>query len=86
MTGPHIIDPNSNWSLALATDGSFFRGVVVLFLSLIVLILVHLAHRLAQVFEWPAKTVAPERPRSDATAGSDVAGTPWEKNPGFTSR
>jgi hypothetical protein len=78
MTGPHLIDLADNWSLA--ADGSFFRGVVVLFLSLIVLILVHLAHRLARVFEMPVKTVSPERP------GSDVAGTPWEKNPGFTSR
>jgi hypothetical protein len=78
ITGPRLVDPLDNW--AHDPDGSFFRGIVVLFLSLIVLILVHLAHRLARVFELPPKTASPEQP------ASDIAGTPWEKDPGFTNR
>ena len=81
MAGPHLIDRlDGNWSLGADGFQSFFRGIVILFLSLIVLILVHLAHRLARVFELSAKTVSPER------TAPDVAGTPWEKNPGFTDR
>ena len=79
IVGPHLIDRLGGGSYSYDPE-MLFRGVVVFFLSLIVLILVHLAHRLARVFELPAKTVSPERP------ASDVAGTPWEKNPGFTDR
>ena len=79
IVGPHLIDRLSGRSYTYEPE-TLFRGVVVLFLSLIVIILVHLAHRLARVFELPAKSVSPERP------ASDVAGTPWEKNPGFTER
>ena len=81
MAGPHLIDRlDGNWSLDGEGSQTFFRGIVILFLSLILLILVHLAHRLARVFALPTKTVSSERP------ASDVAGTPWEKNPGFTDR
>ena len=78
MTGARLIDPLDG--LSHDPDGSFFRGVVVMFMSVIVLILVHLAHRLAQVFELPPKTASRDR------AASDIAGTPWEKDSGFTNR
>ena len=81
MAGPHAIDRlDGNWSLDAAGFETFFLGIVIFFLSLIVLILVHLAHRLARVFDPSAKTISPERP------ASDVAGTPWENNPEFTDR
>ena len=57
-----------------------FAGVMLLFLSMLVLIGVHLAHRLANAFELPSRNIVPDRPISD------VSGTPWEKDPGFTER
>jgi len=78
MAGPGLVDPLANWTRD--PDGSFFRGTVILLLSLILLVLVHLAHRLARVFELPPKTVASPPP------ASELAGTPWEKDPGFTNR
>ncbi len=81
MAGPHLLDRlDGNWSLDSTGFETVFRGVVIFFLSAIVLILVHLAHRLARAFDLPAKTAAHERPVSD------TAGTPWEKDPGFTER
>ena len=57
MAGPHLIDRlDGNWSLDGEGAARFFHGIVLSFLSIIVLILVHLAHRLARVFQLPAKT------------------------------
>ena len=57
-----------------------FAGVMLLFLSMLVLMAVHVAHRLANVFEWPSHKTHADR------LVSDVSGTPWEKDPGFTGR
>ena len=74
MAGPHALDRlDRNWALDADGSETFFRGVVVLFLSIITLILVHLAHRLARVFE------APVQPPVTAGPVSDLSGTPWEK-------